>query len=82
MAVDKHGTEIHKGDTVEFVYGGDRFETEVDQLAVSDTGLDTVTASVTVTVPAGFVRVVQKADKPKPEKALESPKQSSSKKTT
>lgn len=61
---DKHGQPIEKGDTVEFVYGGDRHEVSVEKLT-EEHGVPHVHASLATHVPAASVRVVAKAEKPK-----------------
>jgi hypothetical protein len=65
MAQDKFGNEIHEGDYVEFVFGGEPFHAQVDGIS-EDHGIDHVEAEIGVRVPAGSVQLVEKAGKPTP----------------
>lgn len=62
---DKFGNEIADGDTVEFVFGGDAFVAQITDSGHSTYGIPYVAATVTLTVPAGSVALVEKAEKPK-----------------
>ena len=69
-AQDKHGTEIHPGDTVEVIYGGDSHHMVVDEINESGCGDHWILAgTITIHVPATATRHLRHADQP----ALKSP---------